>query len=354
MPNIVQGSPTAGPLASVLVPNNGQLDQNFMAMVPLYTGGGLGSKVRTAESLAAAATSGIRTSELDVALSARVAYRQVRLNQAIVEAWKRRVDESKERVRIAEAAFKEGRIAKYDLLRNQTELAESEQALNNAIRDVDVALVNLKRVMGISQTSEISLTSELTFEPITETLESAQAQALAQRPEVSAARARVQAAQAQLAVAKSLYRPQVYGVAMQDFVSASEMGSDQGFTVGIAASLPVFDAGLRRSQVTEAQSMLERMRAEERDVVLAVAQDVGTAFSELQAAARNVELARVAVEQAEEDYRVIKLRYESGKAINVEVLDALFALTRAQTNYAQALFDYNVAGDRLARAKGSV
>ena len=100
--------------------------------------------------------------------------------------------------------------------------------------------------------------------------------------------------------------------------------------------------------------MLARMEAEQREVVLMVSRDAAAALAEASAAGKNVKLAQAAVDQADEDYRVVKLRYEAGKSINVEVLDALASLTRAQTNYAQALFDYSVAQDRLARAQGTI
>jgi outer membrane protein len=59
------------------------------------------------------------------------------------------------------------------------------------------------------------------------------------------------------------------------------------------------------------------------------------------------------VASAEEDYRVAKVRYEAGKSVNVEVIDAQSALVRARANYIDALYDFNVALDRLERAVGS-
>lgn len=354
MPNIVSGSPNVEPNAATLVPDDGQLDQNLMLMYPLYTGGRLRSQVRAAGAQHNAARSDAVTTRLDAALEAKTAYKRVLLARRYVEAYQRRVDESTERVRIAQAAFDEGKIAKFDLLRNQTELAEARQLLVNAQRDVDVAMVDLKSTIGISQTSQLTLTDQLTFAQAETSPEEAQARALAQRPEVKAVRSRLKAAESAVDGAKSAYRPQVYAVAMQDFVRQSGGGSDQGYTVGVTAALPIYDAGWRKSAVDEAKAMVDRVRAEEREVGLMVSRDVGTAWVEAQAAAKNVNLARTAVDQADEDYRVIKLRYEAGKSINVEVLDALASLTRAQTNYAQAVYEHSVAQDRLERAVGAI
>ena len=349
---IVSGPEGVSPQNLQGVPNNPRAVQNFMLMYPLYTGGKLRSRVNSASALAKAATSEVAMSELDVALAAKVYYYMVILAQRYVDSYQKRVDESKERVRIAEESFKVGRIAKYDLLRNQTDLAEAEQVLTNAQKDLQVGVINLKATMGISPESNVSVSGGLDFLETARTLEDLRSVALQQRPEVAAAHARIRAAGATVSVAKGAYKPQIYATAMQDFEATRDNGSSQGYIVGITAAIPILDGGLRTSGVSEAQAMLNQMRADERGVVLNVSKDVDTAFAELGAASRNVELAKAAVAQAEEDYRVIKLRYESGKAVNVEVLDALATLTRSQTNYAQALYEHNVARETLARAIG--
>lgn len=72
--------------------------------------------------------------------------------------------------------------------------------------------------------------------------------------------------------------------------------------------------------------------------------------------ATNSEIQEVtnALVAAREDYRVARLRYEAGKSIPVEVLDALSARTRAASNQVQALYDWNVARDQLLRAGGVI
>ena len=98
--------------------------------------------------------------------------------------------------------------------------------------------------------------------------------------------------------------------------------------------------------------MLGQMQADEREAILNVSKSVATAYVQFGAATRNVDLAQAAITQAEEDYRTIRLRYEAGKATNIEVLDALATLTRARTMHAEALHGQNVAREALTRAIG--
>jgi outer membrane protein TolC len=220
-------------------------------------------------------------------------------------------------------------------------------------KDIEIALADLKNVMGVSQSCDYTLSGELACREFDQPYESLEPLAIKQRPEVAAARAKVGSAESGVGVAKSAYKPQVYATGMQDFAGTHRNGFDQGYLVGITAAIPILDGGSRRSAVEESRAMVEQAKADEREAELAVARDVAAQIAEIKAEGKKVVLSKAAVDQAEEDYRVVKLRYESGKAVNVEVLDALASLTRARTNYAEALYRHNVARERLTRAIGA-
>ena len=353
MGDIITSPPGVMPSGVFSVPDKSAITGQFSAMIPLYTGGRLSGAVKSAKALSAAAASDRASMERNVTLETKVAYHQALLARATIGVYEDLVKEEQERVRIAEAAFNEGKIAKYDLLRNQAGLAESQQQLANAQRDAQVALVNLKTTLGVSQSSDITLQDQLTYAQTTNTLDSYLADAENNRSEIIAARSRVESANSNVDVAKGAYKPQVYGSAMHGLTAASG-GIDSGFTVGITIGLPLIDGGQRRAAVNEAKSMLEAAKQDEQQALLGIHQDVHTVWAELQAADKNVELSGTAVEQAQEDYRVIKLRYEAGKAVNVEVLDALASLVRARNNQLMALYEHNIARDRLARAIGEL
>ena len=71
-------------------------------------------------------------------------------------------------------------------------------------------------------------------------------------------------------------------------------------------------------------------------------------------ARQNVTTAEAELTAARAEYEAANLRYQVGRSIVVEVLDALAARTRAESNIVEALFQYNVARDQLLRAVGSL
>jgi len=85
-----------------------------------------------------------------------------------------------------------------------------------------------------------------------------------------------------------------------------------------------------------------------------IAKDVNQAALMLTAAEKGVEASRKGLEQAEEESRVVKERFESGRGIQLEILDAQVVLTRARFNAVNALADYHSALAMWLRATGRV
>jgi outer membrane protein len=63
-------------------------------------------------------------------------------------------------------------------------------------------------------------------------------------------------------------------------------------------------------------------------------------------------VAEAALKIANEAFRQTRVRYQEGEGTNTDVLDARTALSRAEANHAQALFECNVALAALQRAVG--
>jgi len=172
------------------------------------------------------------------------------------------------------------------------------------------------------------------------------------RPLLQAHRLRVQAAEHGIGIARSAYRPQVSLFAMGDAMQGRDMDPIRGYTAGVAIGLPILDGGMRRAEVRRSQAERRRQEEELQQAALQVSQEVTSNWLALRAAERNVTTAQAGVRSGDEDYRIAQIRYQEGKSINVEALDALFARTRAQVNLARALFDYQVAADQLRRSLG--
>ena len=353
--NILTSSPGVMPQNIFAVPPHGFANQDLMLMVPLFTGGRLGSASASARRQGEAAALLVQASRLTVAEAVTEDYANAVRQEALVDVAQARLTAEDEQVRVTHEKVDAGRSAPVDLLRELAEQADAQQALLAARNGVALALIALKTTLGVSQGSDLTLSDTLDSltgtSPAPATLQDALLQADAHRPELAAAQRQVEAAQAGVRAARGEYAPQVYGVAMGDAMTGSGVGR-VGYTVGLTASLPLYDGGQRRADEDGAKAKLDRARADALQARQTVDGQVASAWLTVQTAAAQVQAATVGVAAAQQSYTLAGLRYNAGKSVSAERLDALSALTRAQGAVAQAKADLVIARARLQASLG--
>jgi len=354
--NTLSTSPGVEPRNVTRVPPHPFADQNLMLMVPLLTGGRLRNSLTAARRQGEAAHLSVQASRLTVAEALTEDYTIAALQQALVGVAQARLTAEDEQVRVTQEKVVVGRSAPVDLLREQAEQADARQALHTAQNNAVLALVNLKTALGVSQESSIVLSDDLDAlsgagVTLSVSLQEALRRAEVRRPELAAAQKQVEAAQAGVSATEGAYSPQVYGVAMGDAMTGQGVGR-AGYTVGLTASLPLYDGGQRKADVDRARARMDRARADALQARQTVDQQVASVWLTLQTATAQVQAASAGVAAAQESYNLANLRYNAGKSVTAERLDALSALTRAQGTLAQAKAGIVIARADLQAALG--
>jgi outer membrane protein TolC len=287
-----------------------------------------------------------------VALGVRLAWRGWQLATARQGIAADALKASRERLRVAEERYRVGSAALLEVLRARTEQAEARQAVTDAARDVETARLDLQAAIGTPEALPALSPEPLAYEAPTTTEAGDIAAALESAPEVLAARSRAEAGRAAVGAARAAYRPQVSAMAMTDAWATHGEGGDSGYTVGITVGLPLLDGGAREAELAASEARRARVESDLDSARVRIRRDVAVAWADVRAAEANIATSEAAVAEAEESYRVMSQRYEAGKALLVEVLDALAARTRAETRRVEAVYEAAVARDRLDRAVG--
>lgn len=354
--NILTSSPGVAPQNIFAVPSRGFADQNLMVMVPLFTGGSLAGRTASARNQAAAAQAGVAGVRLTVSAEVTSAYANAALGNALVAVAQAQKSAEDEQVHVTAEKVQTGRLAPVDLLREQAAQAEARQGVLAAVNTQAQALVTLRSLLNLPQLSALALTDTLDTliaspSPLPATFAAALADAR-RRPELIAAEAQVQAAQSGVRSAEGAYAPQVYGVAMGD-ASLGQGLSRAGYTLGLTASLPLYDGGQRRADVDAARARAERARADAQQTELQVEQETASAWLTRQTASAQVQATAAGVTAARLGYALANLRYNAGKSTTAERLDALATLVRAQGAFAEAQAEVVTSRARLRAAVGS-
>lgn len=101
-----------------------------------------------------------------------------------------------------------------------------------------------------------------------------------------------------------------------------------------------------------ANSRIREALAQADSIADTIAFQVTQAYRQLAAARKGIDRTRPAVEQSRETYRLVQARSREGDAIPAELTDAEAALTRAEQDYFNAVYDYLIARARLEYALG--
>ena len=333
-------------------------DGNLTLMYPLFSGGRDYYGYRAAAARADAARQMLRGTEVDVAMQARLDYIAVLREAENARVTGDLLTDLQERLRIGREMLDAGRIPRYYLLRDEAELANAVQMDAMARSRAELALVALKTTMGVDLSSPVTLADRLEFTPATLSIEEGIRQASETHPDLKAAAKQRDAAQAEVRAAYGNYFPQVSLGYMYDWVRTQSRNepsnSSQGYSVGLVVTLPLFDGFLRENALNTAKAKLERAIQAEGLVRQQITKEVNEAVLTLAAAEKSVEASQRGLEQAEEETRVIRERFASGRGIQLEVLDAQVALTRARFNAVNALAEYQGAHAMWLRAIGRV
>jgi outer membrane protein TolC len=333
-------------------------DANVSAMWSLFAGGRDYYGYKAATRRAEAGREMLRSTEVEVAMQARLDYIAALREAENLRVTTELLRDIEERLRITREQFDAGRVPRFYVLRDEAERANVLQMEAMARSRLDQALVALKTTLGVDLASSLTLTDRLEYVPTTVSVEEGIREASERQPEIRAAIKQREAAEAEVRASYGNYFPQVGLSYMYDWAwtknRSESRSTDDGYSVGVVVTLPVFDGFMRENAIKTAKSRLERAIQVEGLSRQQIAKDVNQAALMLGAAEKGVEASRTGLEQAEEEFRVIQERFQAGRGIQLEILDAQVALTRARFNAVNALAEHHGALAMWLRATGRV
>ena len=324
------------------------------ASVPIYTGGQLKGATMRAKANYKSALVGKQAAYNDMRSTVTNGYFTVLQRDNLQKLGQESVDRLADHLKNVQAQYDVGVVAKVDVLRSEVELNDAEQSLTQAQNAYELAVSQMDKIVGLPLDTKLQLENILVYNPYDHDLPYCLQYASDHRPELEQAKQKVKAAEGSLVAARSGYQPQVTGHATQNLGKNDNWPGDgrNNWSVGVSVSMNIFDSGVTYSKIHGAKADLEAAKEEYRDTVDSLNLEVRSNYLNMREAEKRIKTTEVAVEQAEEDYRIAQLRYANGVGTNTDVMDASVALTQAKDNYLQALYDYNTSKTDLETSMG--
>lgn len=338
-----------------------QVGANVDLSVPIYSGGAVKNSVRAAKTRVEAGQADLRGTEASVFSQAVGAYMDVLRDQAIVGLSANNVKVLEVNLKAASDRFEIG-----DLTR--TDVAQSNSRLALARGDYRTAQSNLiasrERYIQIVGKPPVDLQPPPPLPGFPASVEEAEDAALADNPDLIAAKERSKAAGYDINVAGAGRLPKVSVFTGGAYVNyLNTLGGSAGSTIpfaqtattaqaGVRATIPIFQGGRpaaqeRRAQAQAAQTY-ETEIAVERDVIA----QVRSAWSSYQAATSIIATNQTAVDAATLSLEGVRAENTVGNRTILDILDAEQELLRAQVQLVTARRNAYVAGFTLLAAMG--
>ena len=322
--------------------------------IPVYQGGRLAAGRKSARYALSSADLALENTMQAVRLQSTVYYFNVLQYRNLIEVYEEEVVTLQEHLRNVNAQFRVGTVAKVDVLESQVELANAMQNLVNIQNRYDVAVAELNNFIGLPADTIIRPQDTLTYRKYELSLGDCTAYALENRADAAMADYAVKQAESAKKSAKAGWLPTVNASVMKELDTKDPFRNKTSdrWSAGLTASWNVFDGGITRAQVNQADAAITRAQEAAAQTREQIQLDVQSAFLDLQAAEKNIGTTQVAVALGEENYKIAQVRYSAGVGTNLDVMDASRKLTEARSNYFTALYNYNTAKASLDRYMG--
>jgi outer membrane protein TolC len=256
---------------------------------------------------------------------------------------------------MVKSRYKSGFVVKSDLLRAQVHIANLEQQRLQAASQVEITKAQLNAAMGVEIDCQFELTDRLDAKQgITAPLKRWIAIALDQRADLKQIDLQLSAAEKEIKKTRAAYLPSLNLAGNYEVNTESFDESADNYTVGAMVTFNIFSGNNTSAKVREAKAAQTQIQALRRNLEQRVLVETRQAYLQADNAWRRIEVARVAVTQAEEALRIVGNRYKNGLFTIVDLLNSELALLQTHTNYLQAVHDYKVAKADLMLAAGNL
>jgi outer membrane protein len=294
----------------------------------------------------------------DLILNVKEAYFGILKAKKLAKVARQTVELFEAQLRVSQAFYDEGIIAKNDLLQTEVQMAQARQDLIKAENGVELAKSLFNKLLRRELNQELEIKDILDYYPINLLLNQCMLKAEQNRPEIREVSLNVMYAEKAVGLSKSAYYPSVtlignYQRETDDIFLDFGSGEDpDNWTITLQGEWTFWEWGKKRHDVGAARAKLAKSSHILQEIKDNIQLEVKEAYLSLREAEKNIQVAKTAVVQAEENFRMNEERYKQQVATSTDVLDALTLLTQARTNYFNALSEHNIAWARLERAMG--
>ena len=251
----------------------------------------------------------------------------------------------------AKAYYDIGSKPKIDVLTAEYNLGNAKLNLIKAQNTLKIAYVQLSNAMGMPEYSDYDVIDNLKTMEYDITVEKAVNTAYETSPELLAAKKKADASEILVRSSRRAFTPNIQGFASYSR-GGKRIDTDYGYQFGAELSYNTVNLMLLKKQVDEAKATYKKDLADYETSKQNIYFSVKEAYINLINAQDSISVAKLSMDEAEEQYNQASGRYKVGLGDAIELKDAETTYRNSQLNYYSTLLDYHVSAANLERLMG--
>ena len=302
-----------------------------------------------------------RASKLDMVNQVTKAFYQLLLTQDSYEVLQKSYKQSEDNYNVVSAQYDQGKVSEYDKISAEVQMRSLKPNVVSASNGVELAMLQLKVLMGLDDTTPISIDGNLTdYE-----MAMFSRQASPQPEHISLGNSTLkqlelnaESLKKNIQLKKMNFLPSLSANFQYMYVSMSEHLHIAHYnwmpysTLGLTLNIPLFKAS-NCTQLKQARLQLKQLSETRINTERQLKMQAQSYLNNMTSSTEQVVSNKEAVNQAKKGRMIAEKRYEVGEGTILELNSSEVALTQAELTYNQSIFDYLVAKADLDLVMGS-
>lgn len=306
----------AGPVDQLLI---GQVT----ASVPLFAGFKIQNSIDAFDNLFLAETAHSKQSKEEIALQVIHYYANLYKAQKTIEILKENQKRAKQRVVDFIDLEKNGIIPRNDLLKSQLQVSKIQLAIDEATNNLNIVNFYLVNLLKLNSNSQIEINEKDFSNFQMNNIPTNEQPALQNRKDLEALRYHGKASLSNIKIAKSAYYP---SIALLGGYTALDLNNvvtvQNAMNIGVGLSYDLTSILKNGVLVKIAESKALEMQNTEAILTDAIKIQVQKAIEDYQLAIKQDIVYGEAIDQASENYRIVKDKYDNGLSNTNDLLEA--------------------------------
>lgn len=310
------------------------------ASLPVFAGFKIQNSIKLSENLYQAEVANSLKTKEDIALRVVKNYSDLYKTQKTIELLNENQKQAKQRVADFIELEKNGIIPRNDLLKSQLLVSKIQLSIDEANKNLNILNYHLTTLLKLDSSTKITVGENDFINYKTDNIPSNEQPALQNRKDLEALRYQEKASESSIKMAKSAYYPTVSllgGYAAVDVRNILTVQNAMNFGVGVSYDL----SGILKkgADIKHAQSKADEVKSSEEILTNYIKIEVQQAIENYNLALKQSSVYDLALEQASENYRILKDKFDNGLADTNDLLEADVEQLSAKVNTATSKAD---------------